>query len=451
MPKSHIRYKISAARLLIAIILSISYQTLKAQTTAKQYRNSYAQQEPWYLHPLSIQISPHLGLVMPIHLLDIATSKPVNTSLLTVGGRADISLLYPKRWIWEHFDCYPKVGLIIKYDYILNTNVDQKGHIVGSVLYLEPNYKHLSGWEVLPRLGIGIAYVNIPGIFSSTKQNKDEEDGDNSTDTPDVDPFRKEASLNLIFDILLKYRLTPNWHLHFSIGADILPQFKNSNTEDDPNAAKIKRSIEIYTASLGCSYTFNHSEYNPTRKLGYRKSRIDLAYINAFRKARDFISQQTTPGNTQQDDTDKNDNKFYYIGGLHVQWSIQLLDNHALVLASEWIKDLALKKELEQSVRKNNLQASIMLGHEFLWGKLIFGQYAGINLLNNAPPDASRRFGSLPNLFYARLGLSYKITDFLHIGTNLKISLFPASPEKKPLSVEYTRMEYLDFRITYSF
>ncbi|MHB9148356.1 MAG: hypothetical protein ACYC2U_08365, partial [Candidatus Amoebophilus sp.] len=320
MPKFHIRYKISGARLLIAIILCISYQTLIAQTTSKQYHNNYTQQEPWYLHPLSIQISPHLGWVMPIHLLDIATSKPVNASLLTIGGRADISLLYPKRWIWERFDCYPKIGLVIKYDYVLNTNVDQKGHIVGSVLYLEPNYKHLSGWEVLPRLGIGIAYVNIPGIFSSTKQNKDEEDGNNSTDTPDIDAFRKEASLNLIFDILLRYRLTPNWHLHFSIGADILPQLKNSNAEDDPNAAKIKRSIEIYTASLGCSYTFNPSEYNPTRKLGYRKSRIDLAYLSAFRKAKDF-SNQTTPDNTQQDDTDKNDNKFYYIGGLHVQWS----------------------------------------------------------------------------------------------------------------------------------
>ncbi|MHB9147554.1 MAG: hypothetical protein ACYC2U_03925, partial [Candidatus Amoebophilus sp.] len=176
----------------------------------------------------------------------------------------------------------------------------------------------------------------------------------------------------------------------------------------------------------------------------------DLAYFSAFRKAKDF-SNQTTPDNTQQDDTDKNDNKFYYIGGLHVQWSIQLLDNHAFVIASEWIKNLALKKELEQSVRKNDLQASIMFGHEFLWGKLIFGQYAGINLLNNAPPDASRRFGNLPNLLYARLGLNYKITEYIHIGTNLKISLFPSSPEKRPLSVKYTQMEYLDFRITYSF
>lgn len=450
MPKFHIRYKISVTRLLLVLMLSISYQTLRAQTTDKQYRNNYTQQEPWYLHPLSVQVSHHLGVVMPLHLLDMATDKSVNTSLLAVGGRADISLLYPRRWFLEHFDCYPKVGLIIKYDHIINQNVDKKGNIVGSILYLEPNYKQLNGWEVLPRFGIGTAYINIPGTFSSTKQDKDEED--DSTDTTDIDPFRKEASLNLIFDLLLKYRLTPHWQVHFSIGADFLPQFKTSNSDEDADSAtnKIKRSIEIYTASLGCSYTFNPSGYNPVRKLGARKSRIDLAYLSSFRKALDFATQ-ATPGNTQQDDTDKNDNKFYYIGGLHVQWSLQLLDNHAMVLASEWVKDLALKKEVEQSVRKNNLQASVMLGHEFLWGKLIFGQYAGMYLLNNAPQDASKRFGSLHNLLYARLGLSYKITDYLHIGTNLKISLFPSSPDKKPVSVAYTRVEYLDFRIGYSF
>jgi hypothetical protein len=437
-------------RLLVVLILfSISYQTLRAQTTAaKQYHNNYAQQEAWRLHPISLQISPHLGRVMPLHLLDIAINKPNNTFLWAVGGRVDISILYPRKWFFEYFNCYPKVGLIIKYDYILNQNVDKKGRIVGGIIYLEPNYKLINGWEVSPRLGLGMAYINIPGTFSSTKQVKDEED--DNTDTSDIDPFRKEASLNLIFDLLLKYKITPHWQLHFSIGADFLPQFNNSDTNDNPDAARIKRSIQIYTTSLGCSYVFNPSEYNPTKKLGNRKSRIDLAYLSSFRKARDF-SSQATPRDTQQNNADKPNNKFHYIGGLHVQWSLQLLDNHAMVLATEWIKDFALKKELEGSVKKNNLQASVMAGHEFLWGKLIFGQYAGVYLLNDAPQDASKRFGNSDNQLYVRLGLTYKITNYLHIGTNLKISLLPASAEKRPLSTEYVRMEYLDFRVIYSF
>jgi hypothetical protein len=440
------RYKISVIRLLFVLTLSINYQTLRAQTTDKQYRNNYLQQEPWYLYPLSIQVSPHFGFIMPMTLLDITTNRYFNTPLLTIGGKVDINLLYPRRWFLEHFDCYPKVGLIVKYYHIINQNIDEKGNITGGVLYLEPNYKLLNGWEVLPKFGIGMAYVNIPGTFSPIKQDAEEED--DSINISEIEPFRKEPSLNIIFDLLIKYRLTPHWQLYFSIGADILPQFKTSSDSDkDSNTAKIRRSIELYTASLGCSYTFNPADYNPIRKPMGRKSRIDLTYLSSFRRALDFAAQ-VNPGD---DGKDKSNNKFYYIGGLHIQWSLQLLGNHAIVLASEWIKDLALKQEVAQSLRRDNLQASAMIGHEFLWGKLIFGQYAGMYLLNNAPNDASRRFGSLHNLLYGRLGLIYKITDYLHIGANLKISLFPASPEKKAVSVAYTRIDYLDFRIGYSF
>jgi hypothetical protein len=52
---------------------------------------------------------------------------------------------------------------------------------------------------------------------------------------------------------------------------------------------------------------------------------------------------------------------------------------------------------------------------------------------------------------YVRLGMSYRITDYLFIGANLKTAILPRTIEKKPVSVPFTGIEYVDFRIGYSF
>lgn len=447
MPISYLRRKI-LIRFVTFFLFFITYVKSIAFSANNYAADSYAPNLPegtWKLHPLSIQIAtPNIGFITPLRLLNITTNTTANQSLKALGTRIDIGLTYPRKWILKHFDCYPKLGILLKYDYVTGNKIKPKGHIAGGILYIEPNYKLAEGWEILPRIGAGIAYLTIPGVYNPVEI--DEEDEEASSLIPqDPESFREGISLNILIDILLKYRLTPNWHLYFGIGMDYLPHFsskedEDSDTNDPDTEGRINHSIKMYTISLGGGYTFNPNPYAPTRKLGSQKSSIDIAYLSSFRKA----DLSKTP-------SDEEENKYYYIGGLHAQWSYQFFNNQAIVVGSEWVKNYARKKELETSVKKDYLQVSFLLGHEFLWGDLIFGQYAGIYALNNASANASSPFKNLSNLLYLRLGLNYKITNYLGIGTNLKISVFPTSVEKNPPSVEYTRIDYLDFRIVYSF
>jgi hypothetical protein len=408
-------------------------------------------QDSWSLYPLSVQLNSLSGIILPIRLQDVSKNNEVSPKpLFTLGGRADVGLLYVRRWIWEHFDCYPKLGLLLKYNWITNNNVAEKGHVMGGVFYIEPNYNHLDGWEILPRAGIGMAYLTIPGGFSSTTPtSEDEEEKQEPDSAADVDLFRQEVDLNIILDIMLKYRLTPNWHLLFSLGLDYFPALLSS-TDDEDGLPRSKKAIEIYTASLGCSYTFNPSKYNPARTHRRLKSLIDVAFFSSLRQAEPSKDTTKAEGDQQEDKQEDQSDKYYYLGGLHIQWSYQVVNNHAIVVGSEWTKDWALKKELEDKSRKDTLQVSFMLGHEFLWGKLNFGQYLGFYALNNRNLD-KRQF-IFNEVAYVRLGLNYKITDYLYVGTNLKTRILPTNKDKgKSSALEYTGIDYLDFRIGLTF
>jgi hypothetical protein len=97
------------------------------------------------------------------------------------------------------------------------------------------------------------------------------------------------------------------------------------------------------------------------------------------------------------------------------------------------------------------MQVSTMIGHEFVWGKLNFGQYVGFYLFNNLFQEKAYLYNDLG---YIRLGLNYRITQHLYLGTSLKIDVFPtpiAIEGTQQTSKEFTRINYLDFRVGYSF
>lgn len=457
MPSTHTRCKTFQISIIIAFCFicwmgyPLSYAK-KNDNLAKQA--IYGNKSFWSVYPLSIQLSPHAGMLLPIRLQDVATNNEMSPKLLAaLGVRADIGLLYAHRWLWEHFDCYPKLGFLLKYDFITNNNVIEKGQAIGGVFYIEPNYNHLDGWEILPRAGVGLAYLNIPGGFSSvTPVAANEEEEVKPYSAAELEPFRQEVDLDIIFDIMLKYRLTPKWHLHFSLGLDYFPALFTS-LDDTKVSSRSKKAIEIYTASLGCSYTFNPSKYNPVRMHRRLKNVVDIAFLSSFKKAYLSGKNNTNVGGDQEQDGSSETDKYYYLGGLHMQWSYQLANNHAIMFGSEWIKDWALSKELEDKAKKDNLQVSLMVGHEFLWGRLIFGQYLGFYVLNNANADEGQLI--LNDIVYARLGLNYRITDYFYVGTNLKLSILPTNRDgregKQSRTIEYTRLSYLDCRIGFSF
>jgi len=406
-------------RLFLFLVLLASCYVAHAQAVgendigpAQRFRQ---EEKDWSLYPFTIQINPYLGFI-PLRLVDLTDKKSKYDLLGLKGISTDFSLLYVKRAIWQYFDCYPRVGVTISYGRPAN-----QGHILSGLLYIEPNYSHLAGWEFLTRLGIGAAYVKVPGNYPIKK--KEEEDEEQDQDILEVDPFREEPSLALAWGLLWKWRLTPNWHLHAGLNFDYLPYLHEQGTDET------NKDLLISTASLGVSYTINPSIYDYSRPQGPRKTRIDVAWLSGFRK----------PDSTLV----KDDNAYYYVGGLYGQWSCQIVNNYAFTLATEWVKDLAAKKELEEKLKNDNLKVGFLLGHEFLWGKLIFRQQLGAYMLNDTaimPPWG---------FFYTRLGLDYRLTNFLLLGVSLKTILLPSTQAFK--KDKFARIELIDFKISYSF
>ena len=403
------------AQLYLSLGLLASFHSAHAQTVeenSNELARQYKQGEEWSLYPFTIQVNPyHRGFTMPLSLLELPDAEKQKRGLGIMGRSADISLLYVRQSMWKHFDCYPRLGLAINFSRLAN-----KGQILGGLLYIEPNYNHLAGWEIVPRLGIGAAYVKVPGNYPDTKEKKDEDQ-----EVPEVAAFRQGPSLELALGLFLKFNLTPKWHLYTGVSLDYLPYLNKK----EPDEKEDDKDLTIYTASVGASYTFNPSPYyNHPRPQGPRKSRIDIAILQSFRKI--------------DPDLMKEDNKYYYVGGLHGQWSFQVGRNHALTLATEWIKDRATKKECSEKIRQDDLKASLLAGHEFLWGKLIFGQQLGVYAVNDSvekPPF---------NLLYTRLGLNYRVTDSLFVGVSLKTAILPTLKD-------FTKINFIDFRIGYSF
>lgn len=409
---------ISHRRVFVQLYLSLSLlascysaHAQAVEENSYELAKQYQQGEAWSLYPFTIQINPYLGVTMPFTPLEITDDNELQLNkdklLWIKEGSADISLLYVGQTIWKHFDCYPRAGLKVNCGKLAN-----KGHIVGGLFYIEPNYNHLTGWEVVPRLGIGIAHVVVSESQLQTEGQAAE--------------FRRGYSLALAFGLLLKYRLTPRWHLHTGVDLDYLPYLNKTKEE-------ASKDLTIYKASVGGSCTVNPSPYNYPRPQRPRKSSIDIAFLNSFRKVNPTLVEDLNP----QGEYHQEDDKYYYVGGLHGQWSLQVGRNHAFTLATEWIKDRATKKELERQYRQDDLKASFLVGHEFLWGKLVFGQQLGIYAMSDTIYLPFR-------LFYTRLGFNYRFTNFLFMGVSLKTAVLPT---KRDL----TKIDFIDLRIGYSF
>ena len=57
-----------------------------------------------------------------------------------------------------------------------------------------------------------------------------------------------------------------------------------------------------------------------------------------------------------QEDTDS-EGKYYYVGGICGQWSLQLCNSHALTLSTEWIYDGAAKQALKERIKSISLES----------------------------------------------------------------------------------------------
>jgi len=102
----------------------------------------------------------------------------------------------------------------------------------------------------------------------------------------------------------------------------------------------------------------------------------------------------------------------YGVAGAGLQISKQTGKTHAWTAAIEIYYDNADRQQMKtEGVSATALKSSIMLGHEFLWGKYIFSQQIGIYLFDFTP--------YYPSWFH-RWGLYRTLSDKWMAGINLK-------------------------------
>ena len=405
------------------------------------------------IFPRTLQITPYIGWITKGIPQVLAPEAVSSTSLrLTpqrlrvIGIGADISIIQIRKFLWKHFHSYPQLGIQVHYGRLQN-----KGNLAGGAFYIAPQHNYQASWEFFPRLGVGLYYAHIP-----VKNFKDPKDpkGGNATPTPDVTipDFRKGASLDLSLTLICKIKFNPHWTLSPSVGFNYVPYL---SSEDDKTLVQTKpptsRHLRIVTVGLGLGYTFNPSRIRYPSLKNLKINRVDLGMLHAIKKYQPSPPKSTNkqpPPKSQanSNNSSSNDKKYYYVGGIYAHWSIRVSQSNAITLSTEWIKDWATKEAIKDRIKKDHLKASFLAGHEFLWGKLIFGQQIGFYVINNADYESS---------FYGRLGLDYRITEHFFVGASYKadlnIMLNSATAFLQSMTRNEPKMDFIDFRIGYSF
>jgi hypothetical protein len=384
------------------------------------------QHDEWITFPYTIQFSPYIGLTQaPSQLAPHHTHRKESQYLRVHGANVDIGVTQIRHFIWKHFHCYPKLGVAFNYGWL-----EKKGYLAGGYLYLEPRYDYLATWEVSPRLGIGIVHAKIPRHKSGELASEDDTT-ETSHEILAEDIYQQGSHLDLSLTLAINISLTPHWQLSPSLGYNYMPLIANQRPQQEAQRPQDDTALKIITAGIGLSYTPNPSIIRYTKpdiQDSKASSRIDIGFLNAPKK---FMpsSQKNTDGA----------GKYYYVGGVYGQASLQVSNSHALTLATEWISDGAERQALKEQIKKSPLQVGLLLGHEFRWGKCLFGQQIGMHMVNN-DSEVSR--------VYARLGITYRLTDAWFVGLNLKAIV---RSEEENFSLNSIQRDFIDFRMGYSF
>ncbi len=391
---------------------------------------SKSQQDNWITFPYTIQVSGYLGFTNKIpQLLRPEDTRKKYQYLPIEGMSIDVGVLQIRRFFCKHFLFYPKLGLSIDYGWLEN-----KGSLMGCFTYLEPQYNYLARWEVFPSLGIGIVYVSIPG-FNFKKLNTEEQGAAERSNASDFvgDFYRQGLHLNLAFALRANIRLTPRWQLSPGIGFSYLPVLEKEERGPQQSTSPQRDStLKTVTASVTLGYTPNPILVHYYPRLGQdKKSRVDISWLSSFRKP-ESLRINNQPIHTNED------NYYYYVGGIYGQWSLHCIGSHAFTLGTEWIWDGASEQVLKNTYMNSALKISLLTGHEFRWGKLLFGQQIGYYPVNNCA------FHPLMRL-YVKLGIDYKVTDFLLVGASLRTG---GIRDIRRIDLQ---TDFIDLRIGYSF
>lgn len=337
---------------------------------------------------VSYQAEADYGFLF-LHSQDVA---PIGQSYPLALG------LSVQKWLlneqsWDNCHCYPRYGVSFGAHYYDNPEVIGWGFPVYG--YLEPWYRIKGDWYFNLRAAAGLIYLSRP-----------------------YDPV--ENPLNLSYSLPVSAYLSVGLGLAYSIN----PQWRLSlqgryNHTSNGGIREPNKGLNYPTMSLGLDYSLKGVQLESQQKLPFNPAkRRKVLSMHGFLAAKS--GGRVGTGANEQDVT-------YLVSGAAVRYSYQLSRSSAILLETEWIRNLAYRRQIERSGGdESHHQWGLELGHEFLLGKFTFSQAAGFYLF--------KEFGAEAN-WYQRYTLLYRPWPQLAMGPGLKAHANVA--------------EFLDFRIVW--
>ncbi len=279
------------------------------------------------------------------------------------GMEFELSQLLLKDRIRETFGTFIKWGIGLNY---VNFDHDDLGYAISAIAYIEPFIDAHGRWRYSLKAGSGLAYMSHPYDADSNPRNL---------------AYSTQLTFPLFGGGSVYYFFTKQWAVKLTASFQHL---SNGGTKQ-PNLG-----INYPVIALGVEHSVHHYTIPPRKTL------------------RSYTKQQRTDmmvGYTLKEDTTNTNN--VHVANLLINRSWQVSRINALSIS-------ALVEFQELSERQKTIDqwsVASLVGNEFIFGKLYFGQQIGIYLLQGQ---------AAPNLLLQNYYLRYRINARLMTGVGLK-------------------------------
>lgn len=224
----------------------------------------------------------------------------------------------------------------------------------------------------------------------------------------------------------LSYSLPVSAYLSMGLGLgySFSPQWRASlqgryNHTSNGGIREPNKGLNYPTLALGLDYSLQPIKLESKIKKPFNPNhRRKTVSLHGFLAAK--AGGKVGTGANEQEVT-------YLVSGMALRYSYQVGRSSAIMLESEWIRNLAYRKQINRQGGDQSFhQWGVEIGHEFLLGKFTFSQAAGFYLF--------KEFGARAN-WYQRYNLLYRPWANIALGPGLKAHANVA--------------EFLDFRIVW--
>jgi hypothetical protein len=300
---------------------------------------------------------------------------------------------------WSYYGCFARTGFMFSY-FDFNTKILGKAYSLS--YFLEPNYRIGSNCDFFIKGAAGFSYLTNPH---------------DSIKNPSNQTYSLPVNFFLCVGTGINYKISN--HISFGLMASF--QHNSNGGFEQPN-----RGVNYPSASIAIKY----SPADNTTPL-YKKIK-DTTWKNDRVKFDLSLFYSPKQGYNA---TWKSERKFVVGISPEVTWRVSTID--AVTAAAEIYYDDGIKSiKYNLGDSSSNTFAGLMLGHQFLFRKIIFSQQLGFYLSKHTNIYVNLYQQPFP-VIYHRWGLLYKLTPHWYIGFNMLVHNQVA--------------DFIDGRITYRF